>query len=637
MSAPHAGPRAARADAMERVRSALCAAATSLAARGMPRIEISGHLMRPLAAYALGGPRFPRPHETRFWHAALAVQLAHEASLVHDDIVDGAAERRGSAALHATMGTARALVYGDHLLTIAYRSAALSGSLAFMQRFTRAVERTVAGERAQGATLGTAPGWARYRAIALGKSGELLGCALSTAPTLRAEPHRAARCAAVGRRLGLLYQMLDDLLDYCPRAHTGKPALGDYRAGRWTWVLDEAPGLAFGLDPDVAARRFHEARRGPSPAARALARLERELDAVRASLHEVAGGVTLLDGTLEEWRATARRAVAEEHDPRGSSRPRTPHATPPVPVPPAPSDWDAFMARHSRSFRFAAAFMPPRERARLAGVYAYCRYTDDLVDGSPSRPPVASGALLDEWLARSRDAYEGRVSGVPLLDAVMTDMAGAGVPFAYAELLVDGMRMDLARTSYADLPALRTYTYRVAAVVGLWLARLFGVRDPWVLDRAAALGHAMQLTNVLRDVGEDWERGRLYLPVDRLRAHGLAPEDVGALRAGRRPVDDAWRALLEELMAEAESGYRDAAAAFPLLPAFFRRPVAVAARVYAGIHHAIRRIDYDTARRRAYTSPGGKALLAAGALWSLRRTRPAPFLPRALELPGHGA
>lgn len=637
MTVPLPLSRAARGAAMEDVRNGLHAAASSLSARGMPRVELSGHLMRPLAACALAGSRVPGPHEARFWHAALAVQLAHEASLVHDDIVDGAAERRNAPAAHAAMGTAGALVYGDHLLVTAYRSAALSRSLAFVHRFTRAVERTVAAERAQGAARGTALGWARYRAIAMGKSGELLGCALAIAPTLRADRHRAAHGAAVGRRIGLLYQMLDDLLDYCPSTRTGKPALGDYRASRWTWVLDEAPGLRFGLDADAAARRFHDSRGGSSPAARALARLEREIDAVRASLRALAG-VTLLDDTLDEWRAVARRAVAAEHDLSCAAR-RGPASTAPAILapPPAPREWASFMARHSRSFRFAAAFMAPRERARLAGVYAYCRYTDDIVDGAPSRPPRATGALLDDWLARSRDAYDGRRTGVPLLDVVMPDAAAAGVPFTYIEALVDGMRMDLERTSYADLRALRTYTYRVASVVGLWLTRLFGVRDPRVLERAAALGHAMQLTNILRDVGEDWERGRLYLPLDRLHAHGLAPADVGALRAGRRPVDGAWRALIEELMAEADGAYRSAGTAIPALPARFRRPVAVAARVYAGIHRAIRDIDYDTARRRACTSPGRKVLLAGRALWSLRAPSSATFLPRTLEARGHGA
>lgn len=274
----------------------------------------------------------------------------------------------------------------------------------------------------------------------------------------------------------------------------------------------------------------------------------------------------------------------------------------------------AYLGRHSRSFRFAAALLRGADRERVARVYAWCRFTDDLVD-SPSSSVHETGRRLDAWLACSRMAYEGRPCGVPLVDRVMGEMAERGIPFSYAEDLATGVRSDLTFTLFPDLAALRLYSHRVAGVVGCWLTELHGVRDPWMLDRASALGAAMQVTNILRDVGEDWDRGRIYLPLSMLHQHGLSKGDIGAMRLGERPVDGAYRRLMEELMRVADAGYGAGREAMQGLPAQFRRSVAVAAAVYQGIHDVIRRNGYDNVHRRAVTSTGNKVALAASALW----------------------
>jgi phytoene synthase len=165
----------------------------------------------------------------------------------------------------------------------------------------------------------------------------------------------------------------------------------------------------------------------------------------------------------------------------------------------------------------------------------------------------------------------------------------------------------------------------------MWLTELVGVRDAWVLERAAALGHAMQLTNILRDVGEDWARGRLYLPRDLMAQHGVSPADVGAMHAGALPPTAGYRALLAHLVRAAEADYAAAMEAVPALPRFFRPAVAVAASVYAGLHGAMRRGGFDTVRRRAVVSPARKVALAAVALLWLqvaprRRGRQAPLV-----------
>ena len=280
-------------------------------------------------------------------------------------------------------------------------------------------------------------------------------------------------------------------------------------------------------------------------------------------------------------------------------------------APPTARGWSGYMGRHGRSFAFASAFLPAAERAHIAAIYAWCRYTDDLVDVG-----VAEGAeeRLDEWLALSAAAYRGEVTGVELLDDVMPAARDRGVPFRYPAELVEGMRMDLEHRRYASMDDLRLYLWRAAGTVGLWLAEAHGVRDAWALRCAARLGEAMQLTNIIRDVGEDLDRGRLYLPLDRLAVHGFTEAGlVAARRTGASP-GAGWGDLMEELIDVAERDYAEAREALYTLPDGFRRAATIASYVYAGIHHAVRRIDHRTLHVRAATTRAEKFALAMRAV-----------------------
>lgn len=601
--------------AEEEARRRMLEGVTALAEEGMPRLEARGKLIRPVVATAgLGGGEAP----AGFASALAAIQLAHEASLVHDDIVDRAAERRGAPSVVAHRGVARALVHGDHLLTTAYRAAAATGSLAFAAAFARAVERTVAGEVRQAGVAGQRIDETEQRAIAEGKSGELFGCALAAAALLRGDPD-AERIAACGRAFGVVYQRVDDLYDYLPAATTGKPALADYRQRHWTWPLDLTDVTGFEADPaNVAAKLDVADADGVTPLDRALRRIDDDVERVRAEIRASVGASPVLDALLDRWRTGLRAATEPAPD---VSRVAVPSVA--VPWPEAPADADAWMtalARGSRSFRFAARLFPAADRRRIAGVYSFCRYTDDLVDRAEGLSTDEVEARLEAWVSLARRAYDGESTGIGLLDGVMADSARSGVPFRYVWELIEGMRMDLRPRTYADLGELRTYTYRVASVVGLWLTELHDVRDEAVLERAATMGHAMQLTNILRDVGEDLEAGRLYVPLEVLAGHGLDRSDLERMRRDGR-IDPAWRDLVEELMAVADGWYREAFAALPALPRSFQRPVAVAAWIYRGIHDGIRRNGYDNLRRRAWTTVPEKASLGVRALFELRRAR----------------
>lgn len=600
----------------EQARTALLRAsaqsAVASAAEGLPGTAAEGGLIRPVLALAGCADECP---EEEFWQAVLAVQLAHEASLVHDDVLDGADRRRGEATTVARVGVAGAILHGDHLLTAAYRAAAGSRSLAFATLFARAVERTVAAEARQGRATGRRLSAAEYEEIASGKAGELFGCALATAATLHGDPAASAHFE-LGRRIGLLYQRLDDLLDYCPGAGTGKPPLRDHAQHRWTWILEECPAASLEAPVDEVIDRLHDPADGCTPLERCLSRLEVEATGVADEAAGLPGAAVIL-ALLEEWIGTARATVSAEAEAREQRRRRSDASILRERMPHL-AQAEVFLASHSRSFRFATRFFPAADAARVSRVYAFCRTTDDLVD----RPPEPTGVedLLACWLDLARGAYAGTPSGMPLLDAVMREMAEGPVPFAYVEELVAGMRMDLHQERYRTLSELRLYTHRVAGVVGLWLTRLFGVHDPEVLERADRLGHAMQLTNILRDVGEDGSRGRIYLPAADMERYGVTAEALAEMSRGA-PIISGYAELMEFMMGVAEADYEAAIDAIPMLPPAFARPVAVAAHVYRGIHEEIRRNGYDNLTRRAYTSTPRKTLLAASALWRLGRSR----------------
>ncbi len=585
--------------ARERVRLALGAVSLELESAGMPSPEWTGQLIRPLMGLAAAGGTAAGAEDVdpRVWRALAAVQLAHEASLLHDDVIDGARERRGRPTVAASRGVAAALVEGDHLLTSSYRVAAATESAAWVELFARSVERTVAGEKAQARSAGRELRWEEYEALVLGKSGELVGAAFAAAATLRDDPDRL-RYEEVGCRIGLVYQMLDDLLDYCPHVETGKPPLGDYRRGLWTWprlYLELEPGLS---DDQVARRLRAPGGDGRTALARCLGRFRAEVETTRRRVTALLPADPLVDALLSEWLDVASAAA----------RP----AAAPVELPRV-AGWESLMQEHAKSFRFASRLFPADRREQVTSVYAWCRYTDDLVDGV-DLPAAELEARLDAWLDLSRRAYEGERTGNALADRVMSEMREADVPFGYAEELIEGMRMDVRGVEYGTVAELRLYTYRVASVVGLWMTELFGIRDPWLLDRAAALGHAMQLTNILRDVGDDLAEGRLYLPAAWLRAVGLTRADLERMAETGR-IEPAYRAVIERLLRLAESEYDHAFPAIARLPGWYRRPVAVAADVYRGIHDEIRANDYDNLTRRAYTGLTAKIRLGAGALF----------------------
>ena len=180
-------------------------------------------------------------------------------------------------------------------------------------------------------------------------------------------------------------------------------------------------------------------------------------------------------------------------------------------------------AASGSSFYYSFLFLEPPRRQAITALYAFCREVDDVVDECPDA--ALARTKLAWWRGEVEALYQGRPSH-PVTQALTTSLQKFSLPQEQLQEIIDGMEMDLEQASYADFKALHLYCYRVASVVGLLAAEIFGYQDRQTLKYAHDLGLAFQLTNIIRDVGEDARRGRIYLPQDELRRFGVTDDDL---------------------------------------------------------------------------------------------------------------
>ncbi|MFC6592822.1 phytoene/squalene synthase family protein [Deinococcus lacus] len=263
----------------------------------------------------------------------------------------------------------------------------------------------------------------------------------------------------------------------------------------------------------------------------------------------------------------------------------------------------AITRQHSHTFYRGSLLYPPGQREAVWAVYAACRVGDDIADSG--LPPQQAQAELAQWWKQIEAAYAGEPGSADMQVALAWAVARYPVPLeAFAELY-QGFLMDLCGYEYRTISDLTLYCRRVAGVVGYMVAPIGGYRGgASTLQAALLLGQAMQLTNILRDVGEDLRLGRLYLPAELLSEYGVAAAD---LRAGRMSAE--YRALLQHLESLARQWYDQGASGIPLLEGRARYGVAVAARLYAGILDELAARDYDNLRHRAFVSDRRKLAL----------------------------
>ena len=292
--------------------------------------------------------------------------------------------------------------------------------------------------------------------------------------------------------------------------------------------------------------------------------------------------------------------------------------TPAVPIDPDFAAARDICRRHAKSFYFASHFLPKQKRLHAYAVYAFCRLLDDAVDeAADNASRVKRLCEFDDLLD---SLYGGHVPDEPTeqdraLRAFAVTIQRCRIPKKLFQELAEGCRMDLTVTQYADWPALKIYCYHVAGVVGVIMCHVFDLHDPAAHALAIEMGNAMQLTNILRDVGEDLAMGRVYLPQDDLARFGVTP---AMLAAGE--VNDAFVQLMQFEIARARDLYAAGARGLHLIPNDGSRFTAgVMSSVYSGILDAIEAQRYDVFTKRARLN-GLQKLKRLTRAWRLTRT-----------------
>ena len=259
-------------------------------------------------------------------------------------------------------------------------------------------------------------------------------------------------------------------------------------------------------------------------------------------------------------------------------------------------------AASGSSFYNSFRFLPPNRRRAITALYAYCREVDDVVDEC-SDAQIAATKLA--WWRQELDRLYAGQPEHPVTRALQPVLVEFNLPQELLLEIIDGMAMDLQQTRYADFTALSLYCYRVASVVGLLAAEIFGYTERQTQKYAHDLGMAFQLTNIIRDVGEDARRGRIYLPLDELQRFEVPVDDI----LNARQTDN-FRRLMEFQIERAEHYYAQAMSELPAVDRKAQRPGLVMAAIYRTLLDEIKRDGCQVLRQRISLPPLRKLWIA---------------------------
>lgn len=280
---------------------------------------------------------------------------------------------------------------------------------------------------------------------------------------------------------------------------------------------------------------------------------------------------------------------------------------PPKGIAEAYAECERIIRRHSKSFYFSSQFLPAETRRAVRALYAFCRTSDDTVDMAVGDPARALAAWVQQVRAANPAPHD------PVLVAWHDTRSRYGLSTTLVDELLAGMAMDLTIHRYATFADLWLYCYRAASVVGLLVMGITG-HAPGAEPYAIKLGVALQLTNILRDVGEDARRGRVYLPHEDLERFGLTADDILA-----GVYDERFRALMRFEVQRAHQLYDESWPGIALLPAESRFAIAAAGRVYRGILDKLAANAYDAYSRRAHLKLREKLALMPRIWWGVRK------------------
>nr|AAR87868.1 phytoene synthase [Oncidium hybrid cultivar] len=285
-------------------------------------------------------------------------------------------------------------------------------------------------------------------------------------------------------------------------------------------------------------------------------------------------------------------------------------------------------AEYAKTFYLGTLLMTPERRRAIWAIYVWCRRTDELVDG-PNASHITPSAL-DRWEARLEDLFAGRP--FDMLDAALSDtVVNFPVDIQPFKDMIEGMRLDLKKSRYKNFDELYLYCYYVAGTVGLMSVPVMGIAPESdattesVYNAALALGIANQLTNILRDVGEDATRGRVYLPQDELAEAGLSDEDIF-----NGKVTDRWRNFMKNQIKRARTFFQEAEKGISELNQASRWPVLASLLLYRQILDEIEANDYNNFTKRAYVSKA-KKLMAVPVAYGRSLIRPSMKKPSLVK------
>jgi len=259
-------------------------------------------------------------------------------------------------------------------------------------------------------------------------------------------------------------------------------------------------------------------------------------------------------------------------------------------------------AQSGSSFYYSFLFLPEERRRAITALYAFCREVDDVVDDCSD--PATARATLAWWRQELAAAFHGTPQH-PVARALAEVAPRFNLAEARLAEIINGMQMDLEYNRYPSFEVLRQYCHRVAGMVGLLSAEIFGFEDPRTLEYAADLGLAFQLTNIIRDVGEDARRDRIYLPLDEIESHGVSVADISASRE-----TESFRRLIEFQIERALGYYRDAFAKLPAIDRRTQRAGIVMAAIYRALLDEIQRDGCRVLTRRTALTPVRKLWIA---------------------------
>jgi len=268
-------------------------------------------------------------------------------------------------------------------------------------------------------------------------------------------------------------------------------------------------------------------------------------------------------------------------------------------------------AASGSSFYYAFRFLPPPRRQAITAFYAFCREVDDVVD--EMRDPEVAARKLQWWRGEVESAYAGRPSH-PVMQALMPLAPEFGVRADHLQAVIEGCEIDLQQDRFADIDTLRRYCHLVAGVVGEVAAGIFGHSQPQTLQYAHRLGLAMQLTNIIRDVGDDARRGRIYLPQDELEQFQVSASEI-LQRQSPWGYSERFLALMRFQAQRAQRLYDEALALLPAADRAAQRPGLMMAAIYRTLLGEIEKQGFQVLHQRTSLTPMRKLWIATRTHW----------------------